>query len=385
MVGKGVKVTGEDSKVQDVWHLSEKDIKRLKSAKVILSMSGGKDSTACALLLERHGIDFESVFMDTGWEHPAIFKYISDVLEPRFGKLTVLKNDKFERGMVDAIEHYGYFPSRLVRYCTGSLKVEPSLKHIREIDDDVITVIGIRRGESQSRSSAARWDYDAASQCDVFRPLVDHSFDDVIQMHQEGNIEPNPLYLQGFNRVGCFPCIFAKKDEIARIAKLWPERIEQIDNLEKSVTKRNYQRYEDDLEFQEKTRKQIYENIAFRNKLEPLNIDRVSLYKHKKGRKLFIGKVETIFNEEIARLKEEGESTKAFQDEKRRVLLQTFFMHRASKNITIREAVEWSKTSRGGKQMQMFDLTAKDGCLRWGMCDSPLANEELLKIQEPKK
>jgi 3'-phosphoadenosine 5'-phosphosulfate sulfotransferase (PAPS reductase)/FAD synthetase len=323
--------------------------------------------------------------MDTGWEHPTIFKYLSDVLEPRFGKATVLKNAKYENGMVDAVKDHGYFPSRLSRYCTGYLKIEPSLKHIREIEDDVITVIGIRRGESQSRMAASRWDYDKASKSDVFRPLVNHSFDDVIQMHQEGNIEPNPLYLQGFNRVGCFPCIFAKKDEISRIATLWPERIDQIEGLENLLTNGNHEKYDRDPEFQEETRRKIFENIALRNKLEPLGVTPAELYRHNKGRELFSEEVKAVFDEEIERLKNEGESTKEFQDEKQRILLQTFFMHRASKNITIREAVDWSKTSRGGKQMQMFDLTAKDGCLRWGMCDSPLADEELLKISEPKR
>jgi len=41
-------------------------------------------------------------------------------------------------------------------------------------------------------------------------------------------LRPNPLYLQGMSRVGCFPCINANKLEIAAIAKRYPEVVEKL-------------------------------------------------------------------------------------------------------------------------------------------------------------
>jgi hypothetical protein len=34
--------------------------------------------------------------------------------------------------------------------------------------------------------------------------------------------------------------------------------------------------------------------------------------------------------------------------------------------------VEWSRTARGGKQVDFFggDATAMEGCMRWGLCDT---------------
>ena len=369
----------------DVWHLPEKDIERLKESRVILSMSGGKDSTACALLLERHGIKFDRIFLDTGWDHPAVFDYLNDVLEPRFGKIEKLKSEKFPGGLVDSINYHGYFPSRLSRYCTREFKTDLVKYHFRKLDDDIINVVGIRRRESKSRSLSERWQYDEVLKADVFRPLVDHSFDDVIQMHHEGQIEPNPLYVQGFNRVGCFPCIFAKKDEVAKVANLWPKRIDQIEELENKLTREAHEKYENDESFREKTFKKIVENVACENVLKPRGISRGDMYRHIKGKKELEENDLEIFLSECERLRSLGDGFKGFQDEKEKLLRHSFFEHRTTDKQTIRDVVEWSKTIRGGRQMQMFDLTAQDGCMRWGMCESPLANDELLKIQEPNK
>ena len=54
-------------------------------------------------------------------------------------------------------------------------------------------------------------------------------------MHHKYNILPNPLYLKGAERVGCWPCIFARKREIRMLSRLSPDRIDQIRHLERSV------------------------------------------------------------------------------------------------------------------------------------------------------
>lgn len=45
-------------------------LERLDGRLVLLSLSGGKDSTAMALLLNEAGIPYRAIHMDTGWEHP---------------------------------------------------------------------------------------------------------------------------------------------------------------------------------------------------------------------------------------------------------------------------------------------------------------------------
>ena len=39
--------------------------------------------------------------------------------------------------------------------------------------------------------------------------------------------------------------------------------------------------------------------------------------------------------------------------------------------VPIDEVIEWSMTSRGGKQFELFAATQQEsGCMRWGMCET---------------
>ena len=67
--------------------------------------------------------------------------------------------------------------------------------------------------------------------CKVERPFFHWKKRDIVMLCRKHHVL-NPLYGQGFERVGCFPCIMASKREITRIAELDPERIETIAQAE---------------------------------------------------------------------------------------------------------------------------------------------------------
>lgn len=140
-------------------------------------------------------------------------------------------------------------PTRLVRYCCKVLK-ETGGKG-RAI------ATGVRRGESVARSgrkfannfSAARpaaIDFeDAASlfedadkaiehdenfirSCRIrgktsFQPILEWSDDDVWQFIDEREIEVNPLYAEGFKRVGCIGCPFTSPARRRQDFERWPK------------------------------------------------------------------------------------------------------------------------------------------------------------------
>ena len=62
----------------------------------------------------------------------------------------------------------------------------------------------------------------------LYRPLINYSIDDVVAMHKRHNLPLNPLYLKGASRIGCWPCINARKDEIKLISEISPEAIEKL-------------------------------------------------------------------------------------------------------------------------------------------------------------
>lgn len=361
--------------------LTDEDREHLADgAPVIASLSGGKDSAAVALLLERNGIPFRTVFMDTGWEHPAVYAYLSDVLEPRFGTIERLKSEKYPGGMVDLVRSKGVFPSRTMRFCTEKLKWEPLKAFFDAFDDGApVNVVGIRRGESKARSKMLRWEWDASLDAMVWRPLVDHSFDDVIAMHQIAQLEPNQLYLDGASRVGCFPCIFARKREVATVARLWPGRIDEIRALEAELTEAFRDTIRTDADARERLMIKARNRVAF-------NLTKAGhpeiLWDAWKKTSLLAEHADR--SAAVAAAVARGDHDDEVDAEADRMQNRTFFHGRSDADGFIDEIVEWARTSRGGQQFQLFDVTAQDGCMRWGLCDT--ADEaDVIVIDEPRR
>jgi 3'-phosphoadenosine 5'-phosphosulfate sulfotransferase (PAPS reductase)/FAD synthetase len=200
---------------------------------VVASVSGGKDSAALSLWLSEQGIEHRRVFADTGWEHPATLEYVREVLPTHLGPIDWVSG---ALQMTDLIRKKGMFPSRLRRFCTEDLKVRPIMRYIDALDGDVVNALGIRAAESAARAKLEEWEWATHFDCWTWRPLLRWTEAEVIEMHRKHGLPPNPLYLKGASRVGCWPCIYARKGEIRLVAELSPERIDEIRALEEEVT-----------------------------------------------------------------------------------------------------------------------------------------------------
>ena len=281
---------------------------RIKDARLIVSTSGGKDSTAMCLKLMEQGYtpsDYDRIFFDTGWEHKSTYEYL-DSLEKTVGpifrlkaKVPVKEEHKdlvakyearlgYESPMIRKIFWKLGFPRRRIKWCTDALKINPAKKFFEEQEDEYINVVGIRKEESTARRNMSQWEWSESFDCWIWRPIINWSLEDVIAIHRRFNLSPNPLYLAGSARVGCWPCINSRKKEINRLD---PARVELIRDLEQDIG-----------------------NLR--------------------------GGTRTFF--------------------------QSKRLHQRLMNID--EVMDWAATSRGGKQIELFS-TEEPGCVKWGLCN----------------
>jgi len=208
---------------------------KVKKIKNIISFSGGKDSTALILWAFENLKEFEVIFCDTGWENKITYDYIQHINETLLrDKLIVLKSSKYE-GFADMSIKRKRVPSSKVRFCTIELKLNPVVEYIQDKLNgfEVHLYNGIRADESASRSKMKTKEFDGDHFGTwIHRPLLNYSSEEIFNLHKKYNIEPNPLYKLGFSRVGCMPCVMARLNEVKRMAKLFPEDIQKIRDLE---------------------------------------------------------------------------------------------------------------------------------------------------------
>src|SRR5216683_7686436 len=112
----------------------------------ILSLSGGKDSTALAIYMRDRVPYMEYVFCDTNKELPETYEYL-DRLQAFLGRPIVRLNA--QRGFDHWLQVYGgYLPSSRMRWCTKMLKIKPFEHYVGE--DRVRMYIGIRADEDRT-------------------------------------------------------------------------------------------------------------------------------------------------------------------------------------------------------------------------------------------
>lgn len=248
------------------------------STKNIVSLSGGKDSTALWLYALGKGVEVVPVFADTGNEHQKTYEYL-EYLEEQLGPIHRIKADftkqiEHKREVVqtkwrnEGVEEWiieqalnvlhptgnpfldlciwkGRFPSTKARFCTVELKVRPFFDQVYlpllEQGHKVISWQGVRAEESIPRSKLSER-VDTPEGYEIYRPLLKWTANEVFAMHSRYGIEPNPLYKLGMGRVGCMPCINCGKLELFEIARRFPEEVKRIAAWEETVkqaSKRN--------------------------------------------------------------------------------------------------------------------------------------------------
>jgi len=244
----------------------------------VVSVSGGKDSTATLLMaLELHGYEsVRAVFADTGNEHEATLAYLSyleehvgitidtvradfteDLARLRSVLQTIADGGRVPRfrwtpaearralplihptgnPFLDLCVLKGRFPSRRAQFCTGRLKRDPIVEYQMALigaGHDVWSWQGIRAEESPNRANSPSFE-EVGGGLWIHRPIMRWSAADTFEALACWGIDCNPLYRQAMGRVGCMPCINVSKEELAEISARFPEHIDRIAEWERLV------------------------------------------------------------------------------------------------------------------------------------------------------
>lgn len=198
----------------------------------VLNVSGGKDSSALALLMagrvkgkEHFKLDgMEYVFCDTQKELPETYEYLAR-LEAELGSKIIRLNAKA------GFDHWhkvfgGYLPSPQNRWCTKVLKLKPFEAHVG--DDNVVSYVGLRADEDRvgyiSRKPNIKTRY----------PLKEAGidYDGVIQILEDSGLGLPTFMKWGRTNSGCTFCFFQTPYEWAKLLENYPEYFKEAMDYE---------------------------------------------------------------------------------------------------------------------------------------------------------
>lgn len=210
-----------------------------KKARHVLSLSGGKDSSALAVYMRDRElwrqrlnkrikepcpqVEMEYVFCDTQKELKETYDYL-DQLEAYLGKAIIRLNA--DRGFDHYLKVYGdYLPSPSMRWCTRMLKIKPFEDYVGE--DTVYSYIGIRADEDREGYISHKQNIipvypfkeDGITREDVF-----------LILEQTVSI---PEYYKWRTRSGCYFCFFQRKAEWVGLLENHPDQFNESKKYEK--------------------------------------------------------------------------------------------------------------------------------------------------------
>jgi len=300
---------------------------KIDGRRVVASISGGKDSAAMSLWLTEQGIDHDRVFMDTGWEHEKTYEYLRGELTKALGPIIEINAGLTLPEHIDAT------------------KLRPLVRAAVESGNQMVILV-LRKGMFASR---------------VIRFCTEELKVFPLQRFINKRVDAGEEIL---NSVG-----IRREESKAREAALeW----EWSSGFDCEVWRPLLAwRFGDVIDIH--ARHQL--------KPSPLYLDgalRVGCWPCQFSQK---SEIRLLGNDpaRIALMRElEADMTDLARQRDPGARERTFFAGRiAGRGYPIDEALEWSRTSRGGRQFEMFAADPADaGCMRWGLCETATENAD---------
>lgn len=196
----------------EAYHFVNQEAAKFPEENVVISFSGGKDSTATAdvVIKSLSNPSLVHIFGNTTLEFPSTIDYANRYRDehPQAIFKTAINN---EQVFIDVCEDIGP-PARMMRWCCSMFKTGPITRVINSLyrNQQILTFYGIRKSESVSRSKYNRVEDDAESvkiqQQTVASPIFFWKDMDVWLYLLAEDVDFNEAYRLGYDRVGCWCC-----------------------------------------------------------------------------------------------------------------------------------------------------------------------------------
>lgn len=196
------------------------------STRHILSLSGGKDSTALALYMKERVPEMEYVFCDTGEELQETYEYLRKI-EAHLGKPIIRLNP--DRPFKHYLYIYrGVLPDARTRWCTRMLKLKPFEKYVG--NDEVRLYVGIRADEPNRTGYIS-----TKPNITTCFPFVEEGLrhKDILRILNDSGLRL-PEYYKWRSRSGCYFCFFQQKREWAGLLENHQQLFEKAASFEKT-------------------------------------------------------------------------------------------------------------------------------------------------------
>lgn len=179
---------------------------------IVLSFSGGKDSTVTAdvVIKALSNPNLVHIFGDTTLEFPTTLAYAERYRQSHPQAIFQIAKNR-EQDFCNVCEDIGP-PARMMRWCCSMFKTGPITRVINKLygNERILTFYGIRKAESVSRSKYNRIEDDAESvkiqQQTVASPIFFWKDIDIWLYILSEQIDFNEAYRLGYDRVGCWCC-----------------------------------------------------------------------------------------------------------------------------------------------------------------------------------
>lgn len=223
----------------------------------IVGYSGGKDSDVLVHLFRRAGVKFCVVHNHTTLDMPETVYYIRRKFKEWESQGIPCKIYYPQINFWSLCKEKKMLPLRQIRFCCAALKERNDIPELRY----ALKSFGVRKAESVKRK--LHRDSIETRNCEDYKDIQLFHFDDTDDVKQTGacytnsyffvnplaywstdylwnyvegeNLEVNPLYQEGFDRVGCMLCPMAstcqRKQQLARYSKFEKRFIKLADDI----------------------------------------------------------------------------------------------------------------------------------------------------------